>query len=404
WRVVEQFIDEAESARTADRPEFQRMMGLSKQKEPPFTIILVWKLSRFARNREDSILYKAMLRKHGVTVVSINEHIEDSPSGRMLEGMIEVVDEFYSANLSVDTVRGMNENASRGFLNGGRAPYGYRRVKVKVGEIEKAKLEAVPEDAPLVKRAFQMSADGLGVKEIAKKLNGEGCKTRDGHEWTNTVLYYMLTNEAYTGVTVFNGYRYWDSKSGKEQKAIRVEGTHEALVTREQFEKVRQAFKERSFTVTHPRAVASEYLLSGILYCGVCNAKMIGTTAMSGQFTYYGCQTYLKKGRKACSAGLVNRDRLEGVVIAALESQVLTDENLAELVKLINEEANINRDTSGKRLAEVAVQTKALNGRLDKLYGALETGHVDMADLGPRIKALRAQIEVTEDRKRTIAA
>ena len=96
WRVVEQFIDEAESALTADRPEFQRMMGLSKQKEPPFTVILVWKLSRFARNREDSILYKAMLRKHGVTVVSINEHIEDSPSGRMLEGMIEVVDEFYS--------------------------------------------------------------------------------------------------------------------------------------------------------------------------------------------------------------------------------------------------------------------------------------------------------------------
>ena len=88
WRVVEQFV-EAESARTADRPEFQRMIGLSKQKEPPFTIILVWKLSRFARNREDSILYKAMLRKHGVSVVSINEHIEDSPSGRMLEGMIE---------------------------------------------------------------------------------------------------------------------------------------------------------------------------------------------------------------------------------------------------------------------------------------------------------------------------
>ena len=142
-------------------------------------------------------------------------------------------------------------------------------------------------------------------------------------------------------MTVFNGYRYWDSKSGKEQKAIRVEGTHEALVTREQFEKVREGFKQRSFTVTHPRAVASEYLLSGILYCGVCNAKMIGTTAKSGQFTYYGCQTYLKKGRKACSAGLVNRDRLEGVVIAALESQVLTDENLAELVKLINEEANI---------------------------------------------------------------
>lgn len=404
WKVVEQFIDEAESARTADRPEFQRMMGLSKQKEPPFTVILVWKLSRFARNREDSILYKAMLRKHGVQVVSINEHIEDSPSGRMLEGMIEVVDEFYSANLSSDTIRGMNENASRGFLNGGRAPYGYRRIKVKVGEIEKAKLEAVPEHAPLVKRAFQMCIDGMGVKEIIKKLNAEGYKTRAGREWTNTVLYYMLTNETYTGVTIFNGYRYWDSKGGKEQKAIRVEGTHEALVTREQFEKARQVLKERGFTVTHPRAVASDYLLSGILYCGLCNAKMLGTTAKGGQFVYYGCQNYLKKGRQACAAGLVGRDRLEGAVIDTLKDDVLTDANLTELVHLINEEANLSRGTSAKRLSETDAQLKALNGRLDKLYVALETGHVDMADLGPRIKALRAQIEAAEVRKRDISA
>lgn len=404
WKVVEQFVDEAESARTADRPEFQRMMGLSKQKEPPFTVILVWKLSRFARNREDSILYKTMLRKHGVQVVSINEHIEDSPSGRMLEGMIEVVDEFYSANLSSDTIRGMNENASRGFLNGGRAPYGYRRVKVKVGEIEKAKLEAVPEHAPLVKRAFQMCVDGMGVKEIAKKLNAEGYKTRAGREWTNTVLYYMLTNEAYTGVTTFNGYRYWDSKGSKEQKAIRVEGTHEALVTREQFEKARQVLKERGFTVTHPRAVASDYLLSGILYCGLCNAKMLGTTAKGGQFVYYGCQNYLKKGRQACAAGLVGRDRLEGAVIDTLKDDVLTDANLTELVHLINEEANLNRGTSAKRMGETDAQLRALNGRLDKLYVALETGHVDMADLGPRIKALRAQIEASEARKREISA
>lgn len=404
WRIVEQFIDEAESARTADRPEFQRMMGLSKQKEHPFTVILVWKLSRFARNREDSILYKAMLRKHGVQVVSINEPIDDSPAGRMLEGMIEVVDEFYSANLSSDTIRGMNENASRGFLNGGRAPYGYRRVKVKVGEIDKAKLEAVPEHAPTVKRVFQMCLDGMGVKEIAKKLNAEGYKTRDGHEWTNTVLYYILTNEAYTGVTVFNGYRYWDSKAEKAQKAIRIEGTHEALVTREQFEKARQNLKERGFAVTHPRSVASDYLLSGILYCGCCDAKMIGTTAKSGQFTYYGCQTYLKKGRKACATGLVNQERLEGEVIRVLKDTVLTDDNLTELMRLVNEEINRDRTTSGKRINEADAQLKALNGRLDKLYVALETGHVDMADLGPRIKALRVQIEATEDRRRVIAA
>ena len=389
WRVVEQFVDEAESARTADRPEFQKMIGLAKQKPPSFTVILVWKLSRFARNREDSILYKAMLRKHGVQVVSINEPIDDSPAGRMLEGMIEVVDEFYSANLSVDTVRGMNENASRGFLNGGRAPYGYRRVKVKIGEAEKAKLEADPAHAPIVKRVFQMCLDGMGVKEIAKKLNAQGYKTRDGNQWTNTVLYYMLTNETYTGVTIFNGYRYWDTKGDKTQKIIRVEGTHPALATKEQFERVRQTLKARSPLVTHPRAVRSEYLLSGLAYCGSCGAKMIGTTAKGGKFFYYGCQSYLKKGREACKTGLVSRTRLEDAVMGQLKGSIITDDNLSALVNLVNEEVNRERRSAKERVAEVEAQLKGLNGRVDRLYVALETGHADMADLGPRIKALR---------------
>jgi site-specific DNA recombinase len=404
WRVVEQFVDEAESARTADRPEFQKMIALAKQKNPPFAIILVWKLSRFARNREHSILYKAMLRKHGVKVVSINEPIDDSPAGRMLEGMIEVVDEFYSANLSVDTVRGMNENASRGFLNGGRAPYGYRRVKVKIGEAEKAKLEADPAHAPIVKRVFQMCLDGMGVKEIAKKLNAQGYKTRDGKQWTNTVLYYMLTNETYTGVTIFNGYRYWDTKGDKTQKTIRVEGTHPALATKEQFERVRQMLKARSPLITHPRAVSSEYLLSGLAYCGSCGAKMIGTTAKGGKFFYYGCQSYLKKGREACKTGLISRMRLEDAVMEQLKGSVITDDNLSALVNLVNEEVNRERRSVKERVGEVEGQLKGLNGRLDRLYVALETGHVDMADLGPRIKALREQIENTEESKREILA
>lgn len=404
WRVVEQFVDEAESARTADRPEFQKMIALSKQKSPSFTVILVWKLSRFARNREDSILYKAMLRKHGVQLVSINEPIDDSPAGRMLEGMIEVIDEFYSANLSTDTVRGMNENASRGFLNGGRSPYGYRRLRVKVGEAEKSKHELEPAEAPLVKRIFELALGGMGVKEIAKKLNGEGFKTRLGRRWTNTVLYYMLTNEAYTGMTVFNGYRYWETKGEREQKAIRVEGTHPALVSREDFEAVRRIFKSRSPKIIHPETLTSDYLLSGLAFCGSCGSKLIGTQAKSGTFFYYGCQRYLKEGPEACRSGLVSRARLEDAVVGELKDRVLTDDNLTALVGLVNEEMNKERRGARERVAAVEAQLRTLNGRLDKLYVALETGHVDMADIGPRIKALRQEIESAEEQKREIIA
>lgn len=127
--VVAEFIDEAESGRTADRPQFMRMIAAAKRKEKPFAIILVWKFSRFARNREDSIVFKALLRKCGVQVISINEPTEDTPTGKLFEAMIESIDEFYSANLGQEVTRGMRESASRGFYVSAKAPYGYKKVK-----------------------------------------------------------------------------------------------------------------------------------------------------------------------------------------------------------------------------------------------------------------------------------
>ena len=123
WTIVEEFVDEAESARTADRPAFQRMITSAKQKDSPFNVILVWKLNRFARNREDSIIYKSLLRKRGVQIISINETLDEGPTGKLLEGIIESIDEFYSANLSQDTLRGIKENVRKNgtiiYISGG---------------------------------------------------------------------------------------------------------------------------------------------------------------------------------------------------------------------------------------------------------------------------------------------
>ncbi|HVP57013.1 MAG TPA: recombinase family protein, partial [bacterium] len=160
--------------------------------------ILVWKLSRFARNREDSIIYKSLLRKHGVQVVSINEQFEDTPSGRLLEGIIEVIDEFYSANLSQDVVRGMRESASRGFYPGGPPPYGYRRVRVQDGAVQRVKLEADPLTAPVVQRVFRECISGKGMVEITGDLNRDGLTTRHNKKWAKTTVSAVLKNEAYT--------------------------------------------------------------------------------------------------------------------------------------------------------------------------------------------------------------
>ncbi len=135
YLVVKEFVDEAESGRTAARPAFREMISMAKRPHKPLDAVLVWKYSRFARNREDSIVYKTMLRKSGVQVISITEPFDDTPTGRLLEAMIESLDEFYSANLGEEITRGLRESASRGFFLTSKAPYGYRRVKVKDGDI-----------------------------------------------------------------------------------------------------------------------------------------------------------------------------------------------------------------------------------------------------------------------------
>ncbi|MBM3301530.1 MAG: recombinase family protein, partial [Deltaproteobacteria bacterium] len=235
--VVKEYIDEAESGRSIDRPGFKQMIATARQKPPSFTAILVWKLSRFARNREDSIIYKSLLRKQGVQVLSINEPVEDTPSGRLLEGIIEVIDEFYSANLSQDVTRGMRETASRGFYPGGPPPYGYKRVKVQDGAVQRVKLEPDPVTAPIVERIFKECMSGAGLLEITKGLNHDGLKTRKNYEWCKTTVHKVLKNEAYTGVLLW-GQESTAGNNGNRLPHIRVEGAWPAIIDREIFEKV----------------------------------------------------------------------------------------------------------------------------------------------------------------------
>ena len=126
YKVVREYVDEAESGRVMNRPEFRRMIDEAKKTKAPFNEILVWKFSRFTRKREHAVALKSMLRRQGVRVVSITEQAEDNPTGRLLEGIIESVDEFYSENLGQEVVRGMREAASRGFWVAPMAPLATR--------------------------------------------------------------------------------------------------------------------------------------------------------------------------------------------------------------------------------------------------------------------------------------
>ena len=146
--MAREYIDEAEGGRIADRPQFRKMLDEASKTEAPFREILVWKFSRFTRKREHAVAFKSMLRRKGIRVVSITEHADDSPTGKLMEAIIESVDEFYPENLAQEVIRGMREAASRGFWVITYVPYGYRKVYVQDGAKKRPTLEPDPATYP----------------------------------------------------------------------------------------------------------------------------------------------------------------------------------------------------------------------------------------------------------------
>jgi len=162
---------------------------------------------------------------------------------------------------------------------------------------------------------------------------------------------------------------------------------------------VQELLNERSPTIIHPRTINSDYLLSGLLYCGRCGLGMLGCAAKSSRFFYYACQNYYKRGKDVCDARLINKDRLEAFVIDRVKANILTEENLAELVRLTNEEIGQAKNEYEDRLAVIDGHLEDLRQRPHKLYNPLETGKLEVADLAPRIKELREQIDELEGKR-----
>ena len=391
YSVAREYVDEAESGRVADRPQFREMIEEGSKQNSPFEIILVWKFSRFTRKREHAVAFKSMLRRKGIRVVSITEHADDSPTGKLMEAIIESVDEFYSENLAQEVVRGMREAASRGFFLGSISPFGYRRVKVSDGAKERPTLEVDPATAPVVKEIFESSLSGNGLKEICKTLNGRGITNR-GKRWNKGGLHYLMTNEAYTGTAVWGR----TSKGQNATDPVRVEGAWPALVSRELFDAAQQAMRDRAPKVQRPARVGSKFLLSGLLKCGVCGRPYRAQGAKSGQYGYYICGTLFTEGAGTCTARYLNAPRLEAFVVEKIRERILTEETIVELVTMVAEEIDAMAGELSGRMEVVEAELGDVRKRLEKLYEAIETSELTLEVLSPRILSLRHREEQLE--------
>ena len=380
YLVVREYVDEAESGRVADRPQFRKMLDEAGKPNAPFQEILVWKFSRFTRKREHAVAFKAMLRRRGIRVVSITEQAEDTATGRLLEGIIESVDEFYSENLAQEVTRGMREAASRGFWMTTFAPYGYKRVHVQDGPKKRPRLELAPPADGVVRRIFDMALQGRSTLDIAKALNAEGVPTANGKKWLKTTIHVILTNEAYAGTVV------WGANARDGAPPVRVEDAHPAIVSRRESRRIARMMQARAPKKVNPRRISSPYLLSGLAKCQTCGKAMTAAEAKSGKYTYYICHSLLKRGKGTCKTPRLNSKRFEKIIVDELRANILTESNIRDLVKVVDEEMDGVTSEQRDRLETIEGELADVKERLARVWNAIETTDIGMPQASERIK------------------
>ena len=390
--VAREYVDEAESGRIADRPEFRKMIDAASKTDAPFREILVWKFSRFTRKREHAVAFKSMLRRRGVRVVSITEHADDTPTGKLLEAIIESVDEFYSENLAQEVSRGMREAASRGFWVGSRTPYGYNRVMVQDGVKERPRLEPDPDASRVVRRIFDMAEVGTGMLHITRTLNDEGISSPAGKLWSKNGIHFILRNEVYTGTLV------WGARAKDKAEPVRIEEAFPAIVSKTQFHRVNALMRSRAPKINHPRRVGSSYLLSGLVKCKTCRRAFSGQEAQSGRYAYYVCQSIMKRGKDACSSPRLNARSFEEMVVDRICSNILTPGNIPALVKVVEEQMDAVAQEQRKRIQTIENELVDVKRKLDRVWHYIEMDdNIDTAKASARMRQHSERQERLED-------
>lgn len=348
------FVDEGKSGRKAEkRPAFMQMIGLAKRKPVPFSVILCHKFDRFARNREDSVVYKSLLRREcGISVISITESIENDRMSIIIESMLEAMAEYYSINLAEEVKKGMTEKARRGEPLT-IAPLGYKMVDKQ--------LVINSDEAKIIKKIFTDFVQGHGYFEIAKELNNMGVRSHRGNPIENRTISYILQNPIYIG------YTRWTPtgrtrRNFKNPESMIVKGKHEPIIDVATFEKAANRIKkiQLMYRPYQKPAQITSHWLTGLIRCAYCGRVMVRNNG------YYVCGGYV---HSIClHRNSIKIEAIEKLVLSVVEQdlqspQTITIEHLA---------ADSAANTINEQIAELRL-------RLDRCKTAYEKG-IDSLD------------------------
>ena len=367
--VVDEYIDRKQTGTTDTRTDFQRMILDSEKRT--FEAVLVYQLDRFARNRYDSAVNKAKLKRNGIRVISARENISDDASGILVEGVLESMAEYFSVELSQKIRRGMEINAQKCLSNGSNPGLGYI--------VDKERRFHIDEDgAAIVREIFDLYEGGATFTEIVNTLIERGVKTSIGNEFNKNSLHRILRNRRYIGF-----YKHGD---------IEVPDGMPRIISDEQFENV-QLVLDRNKKASARTRGAGEYILTTKIFCGHCKAMMIGYggTGKSGRvYNYYICKNARKK---LCDKKIIEKHWIENKIVDKCW-KLLNDEAIAKIAKDVT--AACAHDYNSSTLSLLRRELKAIESAIENLWKAMEQGEA--------IEGLRERIERRTTEKKEVEA
>lgn len=388
--IVATYMDDARSATNDDRPRFMDMVMDAAHRS--FQAAVVHKLDRFARNRYDAAFYRRELRNHGVQLISVLEPLDDSPESVILESVLEGMAEYFSKNLAREVRKGQHENALKCRHNGGIPPLGYSVCPDKTYAVDE-------HGAAAVRMIYDMAASGHSHADTIRSLHNMGYRSKSGKQFTRNSIHDILKNEKYTGTFVYNRSaakdidgkrRHRQSKDSSE--IIRIEGGIPRIISDETFKAVqeRMADRKQGGRVRSTRT----YLLSGIVFCGVCGAPMVGSKINSTRgkpsYAYYSCSS--RKHLKPCGNRNIDASFLEDLVLTRIRNEIANPERASEIMQEIEVQFSWQSRASTQAIEASRTNITTIEAQINNITQAVANGmfHQSLID---KLTILEAQRE-----------
>ncbi len=359
--LIEKYIDEAQTGTNDQRKAFQRMIEDSGHSK--WGYLLVYDLSRLARNVEDQMFYQKILKQHGIMVISVEEKFDSSPEGHLFSLITAGINEYYSKHLAKRSFAGVMQNARKGIVIGGIPPLGF--------DVDENKRYIINEkEAESVKIIFNKTLQGWSHREIREHLNEKGYLSKKGRPFSDS-FYEILRNRKYIGEYVFNlstkkksrGTR--KARANPEDDVVRIPGGLPQIIDTKTFEKVQHMLNKRRTSVTF-EFKPTKYLMSGMMTCGCCGASYFGSTSFASKknrtYAFYTHANY-KQGH--CSTKDIPVFYMDSWIKQVVIREFIIMKDLSERTKDINRQILIERQT-------ILEDIKGLKQRITHIESQLE--------------------------------